>query len=182
MRNKRTKEKESFQKDVLGFLLIIAVSFLIQKFVVINARIPSGSMENTIMPGDRIFGNRLAYEGEAPERYDIVIFRDPDEPKKLLIKRVIGLPGETLLFRNGDVYLKGSEEPLRDDFCPQPDSTVPGKFSEEVAVPEGAYLMLGDNRTNSLDARFWTNPFVYRDQILGKAGIRYWPLNKIGIF
>lgn len=82
----------------------------------INARVPSGSMEQTIMTGDRVFGNRLAYKNKEPERFDIVIFKYPDDPSQLFVKRVIGLPGETVNIVDGKVYINDSEEPLDDSF------------------------------------------------------------------
>ena len=87
-----------------------AILFLVQA-VVINARIPSPSMEKTIMTGDQLFGNRLAYWRDGPERYDIIIFYFPDDESQRFIKRVIGLPGETVEIRSGKVYIDGSDHP-----------------------------------------------------------------------
>lgn len=157
-------------------IIVLVVVFVLNHFVIINARIPSPSMENTIMTGDQIFGNRLAYLFDDPERYDIVIFEWPDDPSQLFIKRVIGLPGETVEIRDGKVYIDGSSEPLRDDFIPEP---MEGDFGP-YTVPEDCYFMLGDNRNHSKDSRYWINTFVEKDAILGKAVIRYFPLNKIG--
>jgi len=179
---KNTAEKEpvNWKKEILDYVLmiavVVAVVMLINGVFLINARIPSASMENTVMTGDRIFGNRLAYRGSGPERFDIVIFRYPDDESKLFIKRVIGLPGETVTITNGKVYIDGSEEPLDDSFLPEPMIGSFGTFE----VPEGCYFMLGDNRNNSHDSRFWDEPFVAEEKILGKAWVRYWPLNKIG--
>ena len=83
----------------------------LQKFVLINARIPSASMENNVMTGDRIFGNRLAYINSEPKRFDVVIFKFPDNESKYFIKRVIGLPGETVDVIDGKVYINGSKVP-----------------------------------------------------------------------
>ena len=92
------------------------------------------------------------------------------------IKRVIGLPGETVTIKDGKVYINDSEEPLDDSFCPEtPLSDGDGVYQ----VPEDSYFMMGDNRNLSRDSRFWINKYVSRDKILGKAVLRYWPLNKI---
>ena len=112
-----------------------------------------------------------------PQRYDIVIFYYPDDEKQKFIKRVIGLPGETVTIRDGKVYINDSTEPLRDDFCPE---TPVGDFGP-YEVPEGCYFMLGDNRNVSKDSRYWLNPYVEKDKIIGKAFLRYWPLNKISM-
>ena len=177
--------KESIRKDVFDYVKIIAivliVMFVLQKFIIVNARIPSASMEPTIMTNDQIFGNRLAYLNSDPKRYDIVIFRYPDDESRLFIKRVIGLPGETVDIRNGDVYINGSKTPLDDSFCAAPDSTDTGNLTFPLTVPADSYFMLGDNRVYSKDSRYWENPFVKKEKILGKAFFRYWPLNKISV-
>ena len=123
------------------------------------------------MTGDRIFGNRLAYLFEEPERFDIVIFKYPDDESQRFIKRVIGLPGETVEIREGKVYIDGSETPLDDSFTPE---TPVGDYGP-YTVPEGCYFMLGDNRNNSKDSRMWDNPYVKKEKILGKAVLRYFP-------
>ena len=168
--------------DYVRMVVILIVGILLlQTFVVVNARIPSASMEPTILVGEHLFGNRLTYKFfRDPERYDIVIFRDPDDDKRLLIKRIIGLPGDTIDIRGGDVYVNGSEVPLTDSFCMEPDSTTTGKLTFPITVPEDSYFMLGDNRVHSKDARYWNNTFVKREKILGNAMFRYWPVWKMG--
>ena len=181
LKKKSKKEDKGVLRELLDYVIIIAVVagavFLLTQFVVINARIPSSSMENTISEGDRVFGNRLSYINSDPQRYDIVIFKYPDDESKLFIKRIIGLPGETVEIKNGKVYINGSSEPLDDSFCPE---TPTGDFGPYV-VPENSYFVMGDNREHSHDSRYWTNHFVSKDKILGKAGFRYWPFNKIGM-
>ena len=114
---------QSVWKDLWDYakiiLVVFVIAFLLGHFVYINARVPSGSMEQTIMTGDRVFGNRLAYKTKDPERFDIVIFKYPDDPSQLFVKRVIGLPGETVNIVDGKVYINDSEEPLDDSFCPK---------------------------------------------------------------
>lgn len=172
--------KENFWKEVGSYIVMIAAVFVVvlfvNNFLLINARIPSSSMEDTIMMNDRIFGNRLSYHSEDPKRFDIVIFRYPDDPSTLFIKRIIGMPGETLEIRGGKVYVDGSAEPLDDSFCREEPLGDYGPFT----VPEGCYFMMGDNRNNSNDSRFWHNKYVAKDAILGKAVLRYWPLSKFG--
>lgn len=175
------KKKNAILSEVLDYVkvIIFAVVFvlIVNNFILINALVPSESMEKTIMTGDRIFGFRLAYEFEEPERFDIVIFKYPDDPeqKELYIKRVIGLPGETVNIVNGKVYVNGEQSPLDDSFCPE---TPIGDFGP-YTVPEGCYFMLGDNRNCSKDSRFWENTYVREDQIVGKAVLRYYPSIKL---
>ena len=152
-------------------LFVVIVVLIVDNFLLINAVIPSESMEETIMTGDRIFGNRLAYLFEEPERFDIVIFKYPDDESQRFIKRVIGLPGETVEIREGKVYIDGSETPLDDSFTPE---TPVGDYGP-YTVPEGCYFMFRDNRNNSKDSRMWDNPYVKKEKILGKAVLRYFP-------
>ena len=174
-----TEEKASVGKELFQWVLVILgaviLAFLIDTFVIVNAQIPSGSMENTIMTGDRVFGNRLAYKFSDPKRFDIIIFKYPDDESQLFIKRIIGLPGETVEIRNGSIYINGSEEPLEDVETKEP---MEGSFGP-YTVPEDCYFVMGDNRNNSRDSRYWEHTFVTRDEILGKAVFRYWPLNKM---
>ena len=174
-------KSQSVWKEIWDYAKIIiavfVIAYLLGHFVYINARVPSGSMEETIMTGDRVFGNRLAYIKDDPERFDIVIFKYPDDPSQLFVKRVIGLPGETVNIVDGKVYINDSEEPLDDSFCPE---TPEGSFGP-YTVPEGCYFMLGDNRNHSMDSRYWQNTFVEKDAIEAQVAVRYWPLNKIGV-
>ena len=169
-------------------IIVVVVVLIANNVVLINAKIPSESMENTIMTGDRIFGFRMAYginfdffgthvskKMKDPERYDIIIFKYPDDESQLFIKRLIGLPGETVEIRDGKVYIDGSEEPLDDSFVPETPTGNYGPYK----VPEDCYFMLGDNRENSRDSRYWDNTFVTFDEIVGKAVIRYFPSIKL---
>lgn len=179
---KQKLEKVDIKREILSYVIMLgivaAVVLLINTFVLINARIPSGSMENTIMENDQIFGNRLAYSfGQDPQRMDIVIFKYPDDESKLFIKRIIGLPGETVEVIDGRVYINGSNTSIDDSFCKE---TPIGDFGPYV-VPEDCYFVMGDNRNHSNDSRLWTNKYVKRSQIVGKAFLRYWPLNQIGL-
>lgn len=178
---KGKNEKVNFWAELFDYLktivIVVVAVLLLNQFVLINARIPSESMQNTIMVDDQIFGNRLAYINSDPKRFDIVIFRYPDDPSQLYIKRVIGLPGETIEIYDGKVYINGSETPLDDSFCPEAPIGDFGPYE----VPEGQYFMLGDNRNWSKDSRFWENTYVEKDEILGKAVLRYWPLDRVGL-
>ena len=175
-------------KAILSATKTTILSFLIAMIVVssaiINAVIPSGSMENTIMTGDRLIGNRLAYEinlqiGDKqickklsdPKRFDIIIFKYPDDESILYIKRIIGLPGETVEVKSGNVYINNSKQPLDASFTTK--KTI-GNFGP-YTVPEGSYFVMGDNRNDSNDSRFWKNTYVKFEQILGKAVFRYYP-------
>lgn len=177
---KSSKRKNSLGRelleDVVLVIVVLAVVFILKNYVLINAVIPSDSMENTIMTGDRVFGNRLAYRFGEPERGDIVIFKYPDNEEELYIKRVIGLPGDKVEIRDGLVYLNDSAKPLEEPYLKE---TPVGDYGP-YQVPEDGYFMLGDNRNWSKDSRFWENTYVTREEVLAKAVFRYYPFDEIG--
>jgi signal peptidase I len=174
IRSKFTKEtwKEIFSwVKTIGFALIFA--WCINRFIIVNASVPSDSMLNTIERG-RIVAFRLSYTFGEPQRYDIVVFRYPDDENVLYVKRIVGMPGETLEIRNGEVFVTcadGIETKTDDHFLPAPPR---GNFGP-VTIPEGSYFMLGDNRNNSEDSRMWRNTFMDKDKILGKVQFSYYP-------
>lgn len=177
------QKEQSAVKEVISWIITIAlaivVSLIIKNYVIINANIPSGSMENTIMTGDRLFGNRLAYsEKRKPKRGDIIIFKYPDDETQYYVKRVIGLPGEDIVIEDGKIYIDGAAEPLEEPYLKEQWTIGTGPYYFEV--PEGSYLVLGDNRNNSLDARYWENTYVTDEKILGKAVFRYYPIKEAG--
>ena len=171
------KEKDSTAKELFQWLIAIlaavAIALFVDNFLIVNAQIPSGSMENTIMTGDRVVGNRLSYLTKNPERYDVIIFKYPDDESQLFIKRIIGLPGETVEIR--DIYIDGSSEPLEDV---ETKEYMVGNYGP-YTVPEGCYFVMGDNRNDSKDSRYWIHPYVSKDKILGKAVFRYWPITEM---
>ena len=178
-------KKKSTARDLVEYLItlgiVVAAVFLVNSFILVNMRIPSESMENTIMKKDQVFGFRLAYLNNDPERFDIVVFKFPDDESQYFIKRIIGLPGETVHIRDGKVYINDSTEPLDDSFTPEPQNEEPGNEELVFEVPENSYFVMGDNRNCSNDSRYWTNHYVSRDKIIGKAIFRYWPFTRIGI-
>lgn len=172
----KTNKTKNIRHTIVEYLttavVTICVVFFVYEVVIINAYIPSESMENTLMTGDRIIGNRLAYKlGNDPERFDIVIFDAPDNQPGYYIKRIIGLPGEKVTIKNGKVYINDNPEPLDDSFIME-------EMDEEdeitFEVPENSYFMLGDNRNSSNDSRRWEYPYVPREDIVAKASFRYW--------
>lgn len=185
LKNKKSKqevpeEEFSLKREIMEWVIVICIAITIavvlNTFIIVNAIIPSASMEPTIMTGNRIFGNRLAYINDEPKRGDIIIFRFPDNEKELFIKRIIGEPGDTVEVIDGKVYINGSDTALDEPYL---KVTPLGDYGP-YEVPEGSYFVMGDNRNNSADSRFWKNTFVKREKILGKAAFRYfWPPSKI---
>lgn len=178
--NRRKREKRKVLREALEdialILFIVILVMVLQNYVIVNAVIPSGSMESTIMTGDRVFGYRLAYRDDKPQRGDIVIFRYPDNEEELFIKRVIGLPGDKIEIKDGLVYINDSEEPLEEPYL----TVTPVGSYGPYNVPDGHYFMLGDNRNYSKDSRMWKNPYVEEKKILAKAVFRYYPFSQMG--
>lgn len=157
----------------------LVVALLIKTFLLQAFYIPSESMEPTLEVGDRVLVNKLSYDFHDVNRGDLVVFHRPetdpsdDEAIKDLIKRVVGLPGETVESIDGHVYIDG--QPLEEPYVPDGvTTTMPGP----VTVPEGQVFVMGDNRENSSDSRVF-GP-ISQDLIIGRAFLRVWPLSQIG--
>lgn len=180
MSQENNTTSKSAVREVFSWAIILVVAFIIgncmNKYILMKAVIPSGSMENTLQVGDRIFGLRLAYLFSEPERGDVVMFDYPDDETALYVKRIIGLPGETVEIIDGKVYIWDdasgeSKTALEEDYLKEPMLGSYGPYT----VPEGSYFMLGDNRNSSWDSRKWTNKYVKKESIQCKAWFRYNP-------
>ncbi len=165
------------KKEIISWLqtivFAIIIALFINNFIIVNASVPTGSMENIIMPNDRIVAFRLSYMFGKPERGDIIVFKFPDdvEQKILYVKRVIGIPGDKVEIKNGKVYL--NDEIIDEPYIKEP--MYDGNYWGPYDVPEDSYFMLGDNRNYSEDARYWENTYVSKDKILGKVFFKYFP-------
>jgi len=155
----------------------LILALIIRAFVIQVFYIPSGSMEPTLEIGDRIIVNKFIYRFSAPKRFDIIVFEYPytkaGEKKKDYIKRIIGLPDETLEVRDGDVFINGVK--LNEKHMMSKDMSGFSKFK----VPFDSYFMMGDNRGNSADSRVWG--YMPKKFIKGPAVFRIWPLNRFGL-
>lgn len=171
--------KEEIKSFALTLLITLAVAFVLKNYVIINANVPTGSMENTIMPGDNLLGFRLAYLIDEPERGDVIFFHFPDDETQKYVKRIVGLPGETITILDGKIYINDSKDPLEEPYLKEEWTRGTGPYVFEI--PEDSYLCLGDNRNRSADAREWNNPYVREEKIIGKAVFTYFPLNRWGM-
>ena len=179
--------------ELVGVVVVaILVAVLLRTFVVATYSIPSGSMEPTLQIGDRILVDKLSYHLHGVDRGNIVVFSTPPTencagpPVSDLVKRVIGLPGETISLADGNVYINGHLLPepflppnLRDDTYPGP-STAPYALHHAFRIPAGEVYVMGDNRPESCDSRYW-GP-IRESTIVGKVDMRIWPLSRIGFF
>lgn len=170
--------------SVIGLVfLVVMLSWGLRTFVFQAYEIPSGSMEDTIMPGDMVFSEKITYYGGEPQPGDIVTFEDPDPALtgRILIKRVIAVGGQTVDLRDGRVYV---DDVLQDEPYTrgEPSYALTPMAGIEVnypyTVPKGRLWVMGDNRTNSQDSRFFGAVPV--SSVTGRAIFIYWPLNNIG--
>ncbi len=157
---------------IVPIVVALIIVFFLNKFVFVLVTVPTGSMLDTIEPGDKLFVSKLIDEDNL-ERKDIVVF-DSEELDKILVKRLIGLPGDKIYIdREGTVYI--NEEKLEETYAIK--ST---QKPQEFLVPENSFFFLGDNRPNSRDARYWENPFIDKKYIMGKVVFRFFPFTRIG--
>ena len=172
MSGEKVKVKSIINDWIIPIVMAIIISVIINKFLLFSITIPSGSMIPTINIDDRLFATRV-YNKEKLERGEIVIFYS-HEFQESMIKRLIGLPGDKIEIKDGIVFVNGEE--LIEDYI-----LDKGNFSGYFEVPEKSYFFLGDNRLNSRDSRAWINPYINEEDIEGKAQLRIYPFNKIGI-
>ncbi len=236
------KQGNGFVRELFSwikiFVVAIVIAVVINEFVIINANVPTGSMQNTIQINDRMIGLRVSYWFHSPKRGDIVIFNNPEykegiskEDSKLYVKRAIGLPGEKITIKDAKIYINDSETPLKEDYLkeewyvnagtddgvnynngeltyhvPKKGDKVEVKDGKkyldgneillkdcylensgvedgEKQIPDGVYtvkadcyFVIGDNRNDSWDARYWGNTnYVSEDDILAQAVLGYYP-------
>ncbi|PZO47296.1 MAG: signal peptidase I [Phormidesmis priestleyi] len=167
---------EGLQTIVLSVVLALGI----RQFVAEARFIPSGSMEPTLQIDDRLVIEKISYRFNPPKRGDIIVFEAPQAAldaarsthKDAYIKRVVGLPGETVEVKNGQVFIEGKA--LSEPYINAPPDYL---WGPEV-VPQGQYLVFGDNRNKSSDGHVWG--FLPQEQIIGRAVVRFWPPGRIG--
>jgi len=184
--------KSKLREYIEAILLAIVIAFFVRTFIIQAYKIPSGSMKPTLQIGDHILVSKFSYGvklpfirstiipiGE-PKRGDIVVFIYPEDRSKDFIKRLIGVPGDTIEIRNKKILLNGLpfDDPrgVHTDSITIPASVQPRDNFGPVKVPEGSLFVMGDNRDESYDSRFWG--FVSMKDVLGKALIIYWSWNQ----
>lgn len=173
--NEKAGKTTNWLKELVSWVVIVALAYVMAYFIthviIIKTEIISGSMIPEMMVDDKVVGNRLSYLFSNPERGDIVFFLFPEDESRTYVKRIIGLPGDTVEIIDGAVYINGADKPLDEPYVYHPDRESFGPYE----VPEDCYFMLGDNRAVSVDARYWSITYVNKDKILGKAWMRYSP-------
>ncbi|MBU1124976.1 MAG: signal peptidase I [Candidatus Omnitrophica bacterium] len=182
-----TQKKSVIREWAESIFTAFILAMVIRAFIVQAFKIPTGSMRPTLMEGDLILVNKFIYGAKVPwsnwrlpafaklKRGDVIVFIYPEDKKKDFIKRLVGLPGETLEIKNGNVYI--NNEPITDPLLGGRYYYNRGDFAlqdQKIIIPENSYFVLGDNSASSKDSRYWG--FVPYGNVLGKAMVIYWPV------
>ena len=191
MFRRRKKEEPKFEeeenrkgplRELLGMLIyigiVLAVTFLIITFVGQRTHVSGESMENTLDDGDQLIVDKITYRFQDPERFVIIVFPFHYKENTYYIKRIIGLPGETVQIADGAIYIDG--EVLQESYGREVMQD-PGIAAEPITLGEDEYFVLGDNRNQSSDSRDPSVGLIHRDEIIGRAWLRIWPLDSFGI-
>ncbi|MBI3988642.1 MAG: signal peptidase I [candidate division NC10 bacterium] len=171
-----SKPKSVFREYAEAIAIAVILALIIRTFVVQAFKIPSGSMLPTLQIGDHILVNKFLYYFRSPQRGDIIVFKFPQDEGRDFIKRVIGLPGETLEVRGKQVYING--KPVEESYAVHLDANILGNPHSPrdqfgpVKIPEGHLFVMGDNRDHSMDSRFWG--FLDIRKVKGEAFLIYW--------
>ncbi len=176
------KDDKNLARDLLEMLIyvvfVFALCYCIITLVAQRTKVDGSSMEPTLSNGDNLIVEKLSYHFGDPERFDIIIFTDKTDESVYYIKRVIGLPGETVwIDEYGDIYIDGIK--LEENYGLE-TITNAGNAANPITLGEDEYFVLGDNRNNSLDSRFDAIDRVSRSSIVGKAWVRIYPFSEIG--
>jgi signal peptidase I len=168
-----TEAKTSFFREFLEAVAIAVVLAIVIRFFLFEPFvIPTGSMEPTLQPNDRIIVNKITYRFKEPQRGDVIVFKYPLNPKVIYIKRLIAYGGETLEIKNAQIYINGKRIP--ESYLPPDTKTY--DYGPQT-VPDQCYFVMGDNRNNSQDSRFW-GPLPAKN-VLGKAIVLFWPPGRL---
>ena len=169
-------------KELAGWLVYIVIVVIIAwgfvTFVAQRTQVSGSSMETTLSDGDQLIVDKISYQFRKPERFEIIVFPYQYETGTYYIKRIIGLPGETVQIHDGNIYINGKQ--LKEDYGRETIRN-PGLASEAVTLGEDEYFVLGDNRNNSADSREPSVGNVQKKDILGRALLRVWPFDQFGL-
>ena len=169
-------------KELLGWIVYIAIiiglTWLIITFVGQRTRVSGHSMEATLHDGDNLIVDKLSYHFREPKRFEIIVFPYRHKEISYYIKRIIGLPGETVQVKDGYVYING--EKLDENYGLEVMEDA-GIAAEPIELGEDEYFVLGDNRNHSSDSRDPSVGILHRDELIGRAWVRIWPLDSIGV-
>ena len=167
----QSTRQKSFLRDTLEIVFLALVLYVVIQYAVQTVHVLGSSMYSTLHDNDLLVASKISYKLHQPQRGDIIVFKPPDEASRDFIKRIIGLPGDTILVKNGQVIVNG--EPLDESYIHYPATYTYPFDGQPRQVPDGNYFVLGDNRPNSSDSHLgW---FVPAENLVGRAWLSYWP-------
>jgi signal peptidase I len=173
------EKQKSFARDLLEVVLLAAVLYFVINVAVQTIHVMGPSMENTLQDNDFLVASKLSYHLHDPQRGDIIVFKPSNDASHDYIKRIIAVPGDHLRILHAQVFINGHR--LTEDYLPEPWTwTDTWNQGNEDVVPANSYFVMGDNRNHSTDSRFLG--YQRKDQFLGKAWVRIWPLSEFRIF
>lgn len=168
------------REGIIYLVLILLCVFVVPKYVIQRTIVSGDSMEDTLHDGESLLVEKVSYHFSDPDRFDVVVFYpDEEDRSEYYVKRIIGLPGETIQIVEDDIYING--ELLPEEYGKQA-MVYSGIAQKPFVLEEDEYFVLGDNRYVSFDSRYEEVGPVHKDMIAGKAIVRIWPLNKLGTF
>ncbi|MFV0364428.1 MAG: signal peptidase I [Suipraeoptans sp.] len=176
-------KKPSITRELMGWIMyiviIVLISWLIITFIGVRTRVSGSSMETTLHDGDNLIVDKISYRFRDPNRYDIIVFPYKYEEDTHYIKRIVGLPGETIQVIDGYMYINGKL--LESDVYGAEVMNSPGIADEPITLGSDEYFVLGDNRNHSSDSRDPSVGVLKREDLTGRAWIRIYPFNNFGI-
>lgn len=180
-KEQRRKNVKEVVSTIIYLIILCTIVYLVLHYVGQRTVVRGDSMDTTLSDGQNLIMDKISYRFHDPERYDIIIFPGPEEygEHPYYIKRIIGMPGETVQIKDGEVYINDKE--LKSDVYGITDSIDEAGIAQEpLTLGSDEYFCLGDNRPISYDSRYEEVGPVHRSEIIGKVWIRIWPLNKFG--
>lgn len=172
-----TGKLKEFMKTSCYLLVVIVITFLFIKYVCQRTDVIGSSMSPTLEDGDCLIVDKITYKFREPKRYEIIIFPYRDDSGRYYVKRIIGIPGDTIQIKDGKVYV--NEEELEESYLTELTDDA-GRIAEPLTLKDGEYFVMGDNRNNSLDSRFDIG-IVSKEEITGKICLIMWPFDRAGI-
>ncbi|MDY2726152.1 MAG: signal peptidase I [Anaerostipes faecalis] len=172
MRKQQRQRREKIIQYILKFVTAVFFAFIIVRFICFSYTIQGDSMAPTFEKGEKHLVNRIIYQVKKPSRYDIIVFGlDDEKNKSYYVKRVVGLPGETVEVKDGRIYINGK----RTQAFSKEKILSPGLASDKITLKKNQYFVIGDNYNNSEDSRSASIGNVKRENIIGKVSFKYWP-------
>lgn len=174
---------KNIMKEILStsiyLLVVLCAAYLIITYVGQRTQVSGSSMETTLSDGDNLLVDKITYRFSEPKRFDIIVFPFQYDTDTYYIKRIIGMPGETVqIDYDGNIYINGSL--LKESYGREVIQN-PGRAAEPITLGEDEYFVMGDNRNNSSDSRDPSVGNIHRKDIIGRAWVRIWPFSKFGV-